>query len=34
MLPPTFAAPSPRQIKPDAYTNAPAFPREELLKID
>ena len=34
MLPPTFAAPAPRQIKPDAYTNAPAFPREELLKID
>jgi hypothetical protein len=33
MLPPTFAAPSPRQIKPDAYTNAPAFPREELLNI-
>ena len=34
MLPPTFAAPAPRQIKPDAYTNAPAFPREELLRID
>ena len=35
MLPPTFAAPSPRKIEPDidASADAPAFSRKELLKL-
>lgn len=34
MLPPTFAAPAPRKIEQETYIDEPAFPREELLKID